>query len=185
MEQWEHRVVVLVPGDLCNDHRPGEDSALWPLPPLVVGRERGEERERSAATARRVHTLEDQIDLWVRNLSRSLLVERVGGLAVSGELTLPSLPSLAVLQGLAERCGLTGELLARGVSHHSGQIVALFSSRTSGGLGLRRAPSLSKLPRSRSRSKLVQESPRSRSKHDSPRMTRSRSNASLVDRDLL
>ena len=48
--------------------RPGEDSALWPLPPLVVGRERGEERERSAATARRVHTLEDQIDLWVRSV---------------------------------------------------------------------------------------------------------------------
>ena len=21
LEQWEHRVVVLVPGDLCNDHR--------------------------------------------------------------------------------------------------------------------------------------------------------------------
>jgi len=30
----------------------------------------------------------------VRNLSRSLLVERLGGLAVSGELNIPSLPSL-------------------------------------------------------------------------------------------
>ena len=53
--------------------RPGEDSALWPLPPLVVGRERGEERERSAATARRVHTLEDQIELWVRSVGSTVV----------------------------------------------------------------------------------------------------------------
>ena len=36
----------------------------------------------------------------VRNLSRSLLVERLGGLAVSGELNVPSLPSLAIVQVL-------------------------------------------------------------------------------------
>ena len=34
----------------------------------------------------------------VRNLSRSLLVERLGGLAVSGELNVPALPSLAIVQ---------------------------------------------------------------------------------------
>ena len=34
----------------------------------------------------------------MRNLSRSLLVERLGGLAVSGELNVPSLPSLAIVQ---------------------------------------------------------------------------------------
>ena len=34
----------------------------------------------------------------MRNLSRSLLVERLGGLAVSGELNVPALPSLAIVQ---------------------------------------------------------------------------------------
>ena len=37
-------------------------------------------------------------DHQVRNLSRSLLVERLGGLAVSGELNVPALPSLAIVQ---------------------------------------------------------------------------------------
>ena len=41
----------------------------------------------------------------VRNLSRSLLVERLGGLAVSGELNVPSLPSLAIVQVFGWFCG--------------------------------------------------------------------------------
>ena len=33
-----------------------------------------------------------------RNLSRPLLVERIGGLATAGDLNIPSLPSFAILQ---------------------------------------------------------------------------------------
>ena len=203
----------------------------------------------------------------MRNLSRSLLVERLGGLAVSGELNVPALPSLAIVQvfydksflcfgnlsgfygqfflaiiqvfidkiflaifqvfstksfcqsfiflttnpttylvpqGLAERSGLKGEVLARaapsstsqvesktttttsqvvpntitttsqvvpkplGIHHYNNnkcynsiqgscfhQMAALFTGRDSSGLGLRRAPSLSKLSRAPSLSKLA------------------------------
>lgn len=101
----------------------------------------------------------------VRNLSRSLLVERLGGLAVSGELNVPALPSLAIVQvfydkiflaivqvlsanffcqsksschsfrfltsnpttflvaqGLAERSGLKGEVLARAAPSSTSQV---------------------------------------------------------------
>ena len=76
----------------------------------------------------------------MRNLSRSLLVERLGGLAVSGELNVPSLPSLAIVQvfddnidededpfvpqGLAERSGLKGEVLGRAAPSSTSQVGA-------------------------------------------------------------
>ena len=40
-----------------------------------------------------------------RNLSRPLLVERIGGLATAGDLNIPSLPSLAILQVKSEISG--------------------------------------------------------------------------------
>ena len=104
----------------------------------------------------------------VRNLSRSLLVERLGGLAVSGELNVPALPSLAIVQvfndkiflsifqvfstksscqsfrfftsnpttylvaqGLAERSGLKGEVLARAAPSSTSQVESKTTTTTS------------------------------------------------------
>lgn len=70
--------------------------------------------------------------LQVRSLSRPLLVERVAGLVAAGDLRAPVLPALAVLQvggplphwgqGLGERAGLVGEVLARAAPAYSGQV---------------------------------------------------------------
>lgn len=125
LEHWEQRVVVVTPGDLCLDHRAGD------LPHLQAPLSRSSDSRAlvwSSTTARRAAALEDHVEHWVRNLSRPLLVDRLGGLAVAGELTVPSLPSLAILQGLAERAGLQGEVLARAVPAYSGQMAALFTS---------------------------------------------------------
>jgi hypothetical protein len=32
LEQWDHRVVAIVPGDLCLDHRTGDQAFLQALP---------------------------------------------------------------------------------------------------------------------------------------------------------
>ena len=72
---------------------------------------------------RRAAMFDDHMELWVRNLSRSGLVERAVNIAVAGdsEHLLPdSLPSFAVLQGLAERCGMSGEVLARAAPSYLG-----------------------------------------------------------------
>ena len=57
----------------------------------------------------------------VRNLSRSLLVERLGGLAVSGELNVPALPSLAIVQVPVHVLGeqVVVHVLGEQVDHHS------------------------------------------------------------------
>ena len=38
----------------------------------------------------------------------------------------PSLPSLAILQGVCSRCSLVGEVLARAAPSYLGQMAALF-----------------------------------------------------------
>ena len=38
----------------------------------------------------------------------------------------PSLPSLAILQGVCSRCSLVGEVLARAAPSYLGQVAALF-----------------------------------------------------------
>ena len=66
LEQWEQRVVVVVPGGLCSDHRGGEQAFMqWP-PLTVVGRGGSSGGERGLA-ARRAQQLDDQIEHWVRN----------------------------------------------------------------------------------------------------------------------
>ena len=72
---------------------------------------------------RRAAQFDDHMEVWLRNLSRSSLVERAVNIAVTGDQTdlVPdSLPSFAVLQGLAGRCGLSGEVLARAAPSYLG-----------------------------------------------------------------
>ena len=72
---------------------------------------------------RRAALFDDHMELWVRNLSRSGLVERAVNIAVPGDsedLLPSSLPSLAVLQGVAQRCGMSGEVLARAAPSYQG-----------------------------------------------------------------
>ena len=68
----------------------------------------------------------------IRNLSRSQLVERAASLAVGGEIQPDCLPSFAVLQGIAERCGLIGEVLARASPSYMGLLAALFHNKEKG-----------------------------------------------------
>ena len=64
LEQWEQRVVVVVPGDLCSDHRGGEQAFMqWP-PITSVGRGGSSGGERGLV-ARRAQQLDDQIEHWV------------------------------------------------------------------------------------------------------------------------
>ena len=72
---------------------------------------------------RRAALFDDHMELWVRNLSRSGLVERAVNIAVPGDsedLLPASLPSFAVLQGVAQRCGMAGEVLARAAPSYLG-----------------------------------------------------------------
>ena len=64
LEQWEQRVIVVVPGDLCSDHRGGEQAFMhWP-PLTAVGRGGSSGGERGLA-ARRAQQFDDQIEHWV------------------------------------------------------------------------------------------------------------------------
>ena len=65
-------------------------------------------------------------------MSRSQLVERAASLAVGGEIHPDCLPSFAVLQGIAERCGLVGEVLARAAPSYMGLLAALFHNKEKG-----------------------------------------------------
>ena len=74
---------------------------------------------------RRAALFDDHMELWVRNLSRSGLVERAVNIAVTGDsedLLPDSLPTFAVLQGVAQRCGMSGEVLARAAPSYLGCI---------------------------------------------------------------
>ena len=78
LDHWEQRVVAVVPGDLCHDHRGGAAPHLQVLlaaaahlplahtgqaPPEEVG---GRGMVWSSTTGRRAQALEDLIDNWVR-----------------------------------------------------------------------------------------------------------------------
>ena len=65
-------------------------------------------------------------------LSRSHLVERAASLASSEEVQPACLPAFAVVQGIAERCGLLGEVLGRADPSYMGLLAALFHNREKG-----------------------------------------------------
>ena len=152
LDHFEQRVVVVVPGDLSPGHRPSTEHPALHTPNCVARMAEGGDRGRRTTLStlslshslylslslsislsfsvgvinsrlRRAAQFDDHMELWVRNLSRSGLVERAVNIALTGEAgdILPDcLPSLAVLQGLSQRCGLSGEVLARSAPTYLG-----------------------------------------------------------------
>ena len=148
LDHFEQRVVVVVPGDLSPGHRPSTEHPALHTPNCVARMAEGGDRGRRTTLStlslshslylsislsfsvgvinsrlRRAAQFDDHMELWVRNLSRSGLVERAVNIALTGEAgdLLPDcLPSLAVLQGLSQRCGLSGEVLARSAPTYLG-----------------------------------------------------------------
>ena len=82
--------------------------------------------------ARRCAQFDDHIEHWVRSLSRSALVERSVTMWGDSSTAPECLPSLAMVQGLATRCAMTGEVLSRSAPGYMGQLAAIFHKQDKG-----------------------------------------------------
>ena len=81
---------------------------------------------------RRSAQFDDHVEQWVRSLSRSGLVERSVNITGAEDDAPECLPSLAIVQGLATRCSLSGEVLSRSAPGYLGQLAAIFHKHDKG-----------------------------------------------------
>ncbi|XP_023342998.1 uncharacterized protein LOC111712576 [Eurytemora carolleeae] len=127
LDDMTEKIVIIVPGDLSQEHLPHGDFPEFKPPGNIKHDISRVDKELRKPNFRKAEAFDDTIEHWVRTIHRAELVDRAPDI-----LYTPALLSLSILQGIVERCGLAGEVLARAAPSYLGQLAALFHPQDKG-----------------------------------------------------